>query len=189
MAESLAPNFLVAMDGVADPVFHRSVVLLMQNDQQEGSMGLCINRITDHPLASLCANMDLKWRGAKSARVGWGGPVGEETGWVLMGEAAADGTDAAPLLPGLYWSRKQEALRRMAAHPALPGRAYLGYTGWAPGQLEKELVAGAWLTVPAQTQLVFETAPEECWQHAIRLLGVEPEKLAPPPASATQGIN
>jgi putative transcriptional regulator len=180
----LAPCFLVAMDNIVDPNFRRSVVLVLEHDDDSGAIGLIVNRETDYPAASLCDNLDLHWRGEADACVGWGGPVGEETGWVLLGDAAAEGTDAVPVAAGLHWSRSLESLRRVADTPSLPSRIYLGYAGWETGQLEHEIADGAWLVVPIREKLVFDTALDDMWGDAVRILGIEPATLV-----STQGVN
>ncbi len=184
MDNALAPSFLVAMDILVDPNFRRSVVLMLEYDEEDGALGLMINRSTDYPVASLCDNLDIAWRGEPDTCVGWGGPVGQETGWVLIGDASADGTDAVSLVPGLHWSRSQETLRRVTEAPGRETRIYLGYAGWAPGQLEREIAEGAWLVVPADGPLVFETELEDIWAQTVRLLGIEPATLV-----STQGVN
>ncbi len=184
MDNELAPSFLVAMDTLIDPNFRRAVVLMLEHDESEGALGLIVNRSTDYSVSSLCENLDLAWRGSQSAVVGWGGPVGEETGWVLLGDDAADGTDAVPLVPGLNWSRSEDTLRRVAEEPGGQSRIYLGYAGWGPGQLEREIAEGSWLVVPAEDPLVFDTGVDELWAEAIRTLGIEPATLVP-----TQGVN
>lgn len=184
METDLAPSFLVAMDSIVDPNFRRSVVVLLEHDEGEGALGIVVNRSTDYPIASLCEQLQLEWRGAPDSCVGWGGPVGEETGWVLMNDAAANGTDAIPVAPGLHWSRSQDCLRHVAEGRGITSRIFLGYAGWAPGQLEEEIAQGSWLVVPMQRPLVFDTAEDDLWSEAVRILGIEPATLVP-----TQGVN
>ena len=184
METDLSPSFLVAMDPIVDPNFRRAVVLVLEHDHEGGALGLILNRSTDYPAAELCENLDLAWRGAPGACVGWGGPVGQETGWVLMGDAAAAGTDALLVAPGLYWSRSLESLRRVADEPTLPSRLYLGYAGWGSGQLEHEIADGAWLVVPPHESLVFGSDHDAMWGDAVRILGIEPATLV-----SSQGVN
>ena len=172
------------MDGLVDPNFRRSVVLMLEHDDENGALGLVVNRATTYLVESLCDSLDLGWNGSPAACVGWGGPVGQETGWVLMDDATADGTDAEPLVPGLNWSRSEDPLRRVAEAPGRDSRVYLGYAGWMPGQLEREIADGSWLVVPIDDPLVFETEIDDIWAQAIRLLGIEPGTLV-----STHGVN
>ncbi len=183
-ASELAPAFLVALDVLVDANFQRTVVLMLEHDPEQGALGLIVNRSTEVPVAQLCETQGVRWRGDPEALVGWGGPVGEEAGWVLLDDAAAQGVDAIALLPGVHWARSRDALQRIASAPHLTARVLLGYAGWAAGQLEAEIAAGAWLVVPALPEIVFDTPLESRWEQAIRSLGIDPAMLF-----ATQGVN
>jgi putative transcriptional regulator len=184
VATDLAPSFLVAMDLVLDPNFRRSVVLLLEHDVEQGALGLIVNRRSDFSMAQLCENLDIVWLGEREACADWGGPVGENQGWVLLDDEAARGLEVVTLAPGLHWTRSQEALRRVAEARSLRARVFLGYAGWAPGQLEREIAEGSWLVVPTDARLVFEPAHERIWEQAVRSLGIEPATLVP-----SQGVN
>lgn len=181
---ALAPAFLVALDSLVDPNFQRAVVLMLEHDPEQGAMGLIVNRTTDVPLAQLCKTQGMRWLGAASTRVDWGGPVGQDGGWVLLDDAAADGIEAIPLMPGLHWARSRDALKHFAENPELRARVLLGYAGWAAGQLEAEIAAGAWLVVPASARIVFEAPLAERWEQAIRSIGVDPARLV-----SSHGVN
>jgi putative transcriptional regulator len=184
VATDLAPSFLVAMDLVLDPNFRRSVVLLLEHEVEQGALGLIVNRRSDFPMSQLCENLDIAWRGEREACADWGGPVGENQGWVLLDDEAARGLETVTLAPGLHWTRSQEALRRVAEATRLRARVFLGYAGWAPGQLEREIAEGSWLVVPVAARLVFEADHERVWEQAVRSLGIEPATLVP-----SQGVN
>ena len=172
------------MDLVLDPNFRRSVVLLLEHDVEQGALGLIVNRRSDFSMAQLCENLDIPWRGGGEACADWGGPVGENQGWVLLDDDAARGLEVVTLAPGLHWTRSQEALRRVAEARRLRARVFLGYAGWAAGQLEREIAEGSWLVVPADPRLVFEPEHERVWEQAVRSLGIEPATLVP-----SQGVN
>ena len=156
MADSdLAPAFLVAMNQHWDPNFRGSVVLMLHHDEQ-GAVGLVVNRVTDLPMASLCETFGLTWRGAPEMRVDWGGPVQPELGWMLLGEGNPDVPEVESLTDGIRYTRSNDVLREVAANPPRHLRMFLGYAGWGPGQLERELAQGAWLVAPASARLVFE---------------------------------
>jgi putative transcriptional regulator len=72
----------------------------------------------------------------------------------------------------------------VAEVPELRARVFLGYAGWAPGQLEREIAEGSWLVVPVDPALVFEESHERVWEQAVRSLGIEPATLVP-----SQGVN
>jgi putative transcriptional regulator len=184
VATDLAPSLLVAMDVVLDPNFRRSVVLMLEHEVEQGALGLVVNRRSSFPMARLCESLDLAWRGSASASVDWGGPVGENQGWVVMDDAAAQGLEVVTLAPGIHWSRSQEALRRVAGTPALRARVFLGYAGWGAGQLEREIAEGSWLVVPVSPKLVFEEPHERLWEQSVRSLGIEPATLI-----SSHGVN
>ncbi len=172
------------MDLVLDANFRRSVVLMLEHEVGQGAVGLIVNRRSDLSMAQLCQNLDLAWRGDHEACADWGGPVGENQGWVLLDDDAARGLEVVTLAPGLHWTRSQDALRRVAGAPALRARVFLGYAGWAPGQLEREIAEGSWLVVPVTARLLFEESHERLWEQALRSLGIEPATLVP-----SQGMN
>lgn len=173
------------MQPIVDPNFQRSVVLMLEYEKSKGALGLILNRPTDYPLAKLCEKLGIRWRGRGDACAGWGGPVQQQTGWVLLGFDAPAQVDAVSLLPGICWSRSQDALKHLAhEQPALPGRVCLGCAGWAPGQLEHEIMEGAWLVAPLDRSLIFECDAEAMWEQAVRLLGVNPATLV-----SSRGVN
>ncbi len=184
MATPLAPGFLVALDTLVDPNFRRSVVLMIHHDEQQGAFGLVLNRGTNFPATELCGSLEIPWRGAEDATVDWGGPVQQDQGWIVFRESLEDVPDAEIVAAGVRWSGSREALRYVAESPEIPSRLFLGSSGWAPGQLEGEIAAGAWLVVPMSDALVFDTPKEGLWEAAVRSLGIEPATLV-----ATQGVN
>ena len=184
MTTELAPSLLVAMDVVVDPNFRRSVVLMLEYEADEGAIGLVMNRRSLFPMSRLCESLAVPWRGSPTTNVDWGGPVGENQGWVVMDDAVARGLEVVTLAPGLHWSRSQDALRRVAETPAGHARVFLGYAGWGAGQLEREIAEGSWLVVPVSARLVFEESHERLWEQSVRSLGIEPATLV-----SSQGVN
>jgi len=180
----LAPSFLVALDTVLDPNFRRSVVLMLHHDESRGALGLVVNRATDFGLADLCENLEIPCRGTGRRYVDWGGPVQPDEGWVLFGGEPLEEVPVESVTADLHWSRSQEALRFLGEHPGMRARVFLGYAGWAPGQLEEEIARGSWLVVPVSETLVFEVPAEALWEQAVRSLGIDPATLV-----ATQGVN
>ena len=181
---SLAPSLLVALDSIVDSNFRRSVVFMLHHDTESGGLGLVINRRTDFPVADLCENLDLVWRGDPEALVDWGGPVQPDQGWVLVDDRFAEREDVETVIEGVHWSRSQDVLRELAQEPGDRVRIFLGYAGWAPGQLEREIAEGSWLVVPPSERLLFACESEALWSDAIRSLGIEPATLV-----ASHGVN
>ena len=180
----LAPSCLVALDPILDPNFRRSVVLMLEHDADQGALGLVVNRTTDYPMSELCRQLDLDWQGRPDERVDWGGPVQQETGWIVFGGGLPELPDLEVLTSGLSWGRSQEALRRYAEDPSQQARVFLGYAGWGAGQLEQEIAEGAWLVVPLKPELVFAESLGDLWDDAVRSLGIDPATLV-----SSQGVN
>lgn len=175
---SLAPTLLVAMPQLQDPNFMRTVVLLCEH-HESGSMGLVINRDTD-TLASEVVDFDPPPESDSGLEVSIGGPVDPQRGWLLLSEQVHDAVEIAP---GLYLSASRDALRDAVAghHPQRRCRFLIGYAGWGPKQLDYELAASSWLTVPIDRELLFDTPPGDVWEQAIRRLGIDPTALAMAP--------
>jgi putative transcriptional regulator len=176
---------LVAMPQLVDPNFRRTVVLLVHHDE-EGTFGVVLNRPTPIRAPSLCATLEIDWRGSPDDGISWGGPVGPQTGWVIFDEESEVETNDAvtEVSEGVCFAGSLEVLRRVASDPPRNLRVLLGYAGWGPGQLESELTEGAWLVAPFARDVVFEVDPSGMWEHVVRSLGIEPATLVP-----TRGIH
>ncbi len=177
MESSLAPSLLLAMPQMTDPNFARSVVLLCEHGK-DGTMGLIVNRPTSTRVTAV-VRLDPPLDCPSDLRVWIGGPVEPRRAWLLT--PSDPGTpDSVRIAEGLYLAASAEALRQCLQAPPETRdgcRFLLGYAGWAPGQLETELAASAWLNAPADTELIFRTPPEHMWEAAIRSLGIDPKAL------------
>jgi putative transcriptional regulator len=178
---SLAPALLVAMPDLADRNFRRTVVLLVHHDE-DGTVGLVLNRKSELSAVDLCESLDVEWQGDPDAIVGWGGPVQPNTGWVVTGgDALASLPDATCFAERLHFAGSLDALRCVAGDPPEQLRLFIGYAGWGPGQLEAELAAGAWVVVPYSDASLFDVPDEALWDHAWRLLGIDPATVVSTP--------
>jgi putative transcriptional regulator len=165
------------MPQMQDPNFARSVVLLCRHEQQ-GAMGLVVNRRTDTLVSSVVA-LDPPPKRDSRLEIWVGGPVEPQRGWLLLG--SDPGTpDSFSAGAGLYLSASADVLRRLIEGRNVADREHrflLGYAGWAGGQLESELAASAWLTIDVSKDLIFKAEPERMWEDAIRTLGIDPYAL------------
>lgn len=180
--KALAPGFLIAMPQMQDPNFSKTVVLMLEHNE-EGSMGLIINRTAELTFADLGKSQKLeiaKMREDDAIFVG--GPVEPYRGFVLHDKESIG--ERAPLLPGLYLSVTTDALEPLLRDEGTKLRFCLGYSGWGPGQLEKEIAQGSWLFTEAQKEPVLTTEPENIWSDVIKSMGVDPAMLV-----STGGIN
>ncbi len=182
-ADGIAPTLLLAMPQLVDPNFMRSVVLLCKHNE-EGALGFIVNRAVDTSVRELLA-LDPPPPPDRNLTVWEGGPVSPERGWLLCRNEPRE-SEGFAICDGLYMSSSQAVLRHiLEGDPAecspQRSRLILGYAGWAPGQLDAELTASAWLNIPVDVDLVFETPSDELWLTAMHTLGVDPAALAPAP--------
>lgn len=183
-AINLTNQFLIAMPGMADDNFSRTVVYLCEHSKN-GALGLVINRPTDITLKSLFEKVELTLDRDELAQqpVFFGGPVQTERGFVLHEKT---GTEQSPYTStlsiaggGLEMTTSKDVLEALA-NGAGPRRLMvtLGYSGWSAGQLEEEIGRNGWLTVDADPKVIFDTPVEERYQRALSLLGFDPLMLS-----------
>lgn len=176
-ANALKGQFLVSMPNLADPNFHRTVVLLCEHTS-EGAMGLVVNRPLPFFLGRVLEEQGISERGGAEAPVHFGGPVQQEVGFLLY-EEGRDYDDSVAVTGEVRLGTTVDILRDIAAGKG-PGRFLfaLGYAGWGPGQLEEEVTRNDWLVVGANSDLIFRIPYEERWDRSIRLLGIDPHLLS-----------
>ena len=186
---SVAGQLLVAMPSLMDPTFGGTVVFVAEHNPQ-GAMGIVVNRPADMSLASLFARIDLQpetndLSGADDGSdipVMIGGPVQTDRGFVLhepVGQWSST-LRVAGGLPEIGLTSSRDILEATAKGQG-PDRLLvaLGYSGWGEGQLDAELAANAWLTVPLHdADVLFAVAPEERLNAAFAMLGVDPLNLS-----------
>lgn len=176
----LTDHFLIAMPALEDVNFHHTVTYVCEHNE-EGALGIVINRLTDISLGEVMKQMGLEWpsdEAIANQRIYWGGPVEPERGFILhqpLGDW--DATIDINGLMGLTSSR--DVIQAMQKGDG-PERSLitLGYAGWGPGQLEQEMAANAWLSGPADADILFTMDPDERWQAAAQLLGVDLDRLS-----------
>jgi putative transcriptional regulator len=183
-AINLTNQFLIAMPGMADENFSRTVIYLCEHSKN-GALGLVINRPTDITLKNLFEKVELSLDRDELAGqpVFFGGPVQTERGFVLHEKT---GTDQSPYTSTLSiaggeleMTTSKDVLEALA-NGAGPRRLMvtLGYSGWSAGQLEEEIGRNGWLTVDADPKVIFDTPVEERYQRALSLLGFDPLMLS-----------
>jgi putative transcriptional regulator len=174
----LSNQFLMAMPGMADGEFAGTVIYLCEHGPK-GALGLVINRPTDLSVAGLLEKIDLKLEIAlpQNASVYFGGPVHTDRGFVLHSPAGSFSSSIQ--LGQLALTTSRDVLQAVAAGNG-PEKMLvtLGYSGWGAGQLESEIAQNAWLTVPANPDVIFATPPEHRYSAALKLLGIDPAMLS-----------
>lgn len=181
---NLTNHFLIAMPGLSDELFGRSVVFMCEHSER-GALGLIINKPGDILLPRLFEKVDLALaRDDLAAQpVFQGGPVQTERGFVLHDAVSDDGegvyASTLSIPGGLEMTTSRDVLEAMALG-AGPKRVFvsLGYASWAKGQLESEISENAWLTVEADPSIIFEAPVEQRYERAMALLGLQPWMLS-----------
>ena len=173
----LAPGFLVALPQMRDANFAQAVILMVEHGD-DGAMGLIVNKplpLPDLRDVSLTHDIDLDAH-IEDLRIFQGGFVEAERGFLLHDNPALP--ESVQILPGLYLSGSVDSLRTtLSGEQSARFRLCLGYAGWAPGQLEKELCEGCWLPTEAEARHVFDTPSEQIWNAVLRDIGIEPGRL------------
>jgi putative transcriptional regulator len=171
---SLTDHFLIAMPGLRDPNFSRTVTYICEHTDQ-GAMGIVINRPMEIRLGEVLSQLDIDSDDPRilGATVYLGGPVQPDRGFVL--HTAGERFDSTlAITPDLSMTTSRDVLEAIAAGRG-PDQSLiaLGYAGWAPGQLEDEMGANAWLSGPADSDILFRLPDETRWLAAAQLLGVD----------------
>ena len=179
-ATSVSHHLLVAMPGLLDPVFSKSVVYLAEHSVK-GAMGLVINKPCELDVSSLLSKLSLKVddKFFDTQPVFYGGPIQQDRGFVLHEPIGAWGS-TLKITSNLALTSSKDILEATACGTG-PERLLvsLGYSGWGPGQLDSELASNSWLTIPvSDTSFLFDTPADMRFSEAFKLLGIEPENLS-----------
>jgi len=175
MTFTTAPGILIAVPQLDDPNFHRGVVLMIEHNE-EGARGLIVNLELDHPSSAVAKELGLNWPGRPNALLRRGGPVEPQSLWMLHDDGWAF-SETMRVVPGVSVSRSREALTRMCQGSEQRLVFLIGYAGWGPGQLEREIAQGSWVSSRATAELVFEWRPDEIWARALGAMGIDPAHL------------
>ncbi|BCX51443.1 MULTISPECIES: YqgE/AlgH family protein [Comamonas] len=186
---NLTHHFLIAMPGLEDESFSRSVVYLCEHSER-GALGLIINKPSKLSLQGLLQKVDLglKRDDLRDQQVFTGGPVQTDRGFVLHEPMVIEGAPenesayaSTMTIPGgLEMTTSKDVLEALS-DGAGPRRVLvtLGYSSWDEGQLESEIGENAWLTVEADPEVIFSTPVDERYDRALGLLGLQRWMLSP----------
>jgi putative transcriptional regulator len=176
---SLAGQVLIAMPALDDQNFHRSVIFVCAHTG-EGAMGIVVNRPLAKPtFQDLLQQLSVDpTPPARTIRLLAGGPVDNARGFVLH---TADWTSESSLKVGetLALTASLDVLKAIAEGGGpRDGILALGYAGWGPGQLDRELQANSWLTAPVDMSILFDAEHETKWRRALATLKIDPLLLS-----------
>jgi len=185
--QSYEGQFLIAMPGLRDGPFARSVVYLCAH-REDGAMGIIINHRADEiDFSRLLVQLDIVGEAeairlpasAERVRVLRGGPVDTGRGFVLHSSDYRAAESTVPIGGGVCLTATLDILKAIAKG-AGPSQAVLalGYAGWASGQLESEILANGWLISPADSSLIFDADFNAIYDRALALIGVNEAGLS-----------
>ena len=179
-AETLTGQLLVAMPGMQDPRFSKTVIYMCAHNE-EGAMGLVVNKVIESiSFPDLLAQLGIETIGyGNQIKVHFGGPVEASRGFVLHSpDYVRDATMVVN--EALALTATVDILKAIATGSG-PERSMLalGYAGWGPGQLDQEIIANGWLHAPSNPDIVFGTDETDVkWEKAIGTLGIDPRMLS-----------
>ena len=176
---NLTNHFLIAMPGMADPNFSRTLTYICEHNA-DGALGVVVNRPIDLTLAALFDRLNLLLDSEQvgKAAVYFGGPVQTDCGFVLH-NPVGDWKSTLAVKEGVGLTTTKDVLEAIGQGGG-PEKflVSLGYSGWGAGQLESELKQNAWLTVEAKDAILFDLPAEARLPAAMGLLGVDYASLS-----------
>jgi putative transcriptional regulator len=179
-SNSLANCLLIAMPSLADGNFAHSVTLICEHSER-GALGIVLNKPLDMKLGDVLAQMKLETSEVEIGEraVLRGGPVHTDRGFVLH-RPGGEWDSTHRISDSIQVTTSRDVLAAIARGEG-PRDAFiaLGYAGWEPGQLEREILDNAWLSVPMNEHLVYEVPFEERWQAAWQQLGIHSSSISP----------
>jgi putative transcriptional regulator len=155
-------KFLVATDNLVDPNFRETVVLMLEYGD-DGALGVVINRPTDVKLSLVLPNVEELE--SRADTVFLGGPVARDR-MVLLVRTTSAPQASERILDGVFVTSNLDVLRQMVRSPQASDRfrAFVGYAGWAPGQLDEEIARGDWNVTAGEPASLFEKDPANVWR-------------------------
>ena len=183
-ASSLEGHFLIAMPGMEDERFSRSVVYVCAHSSS-GAMGFIVNKAQPLSFAALLTQLEivrdpgeirLPQKG-REVPVCQGGPVEQGRGFVLHSDDY-DSDSTVNVDDGISLTPTLDILKAISSGVGpTTAMMILGYAGWSPGQLESEIAANGWLTCPADLDIVFDAELDNKYTRALAILGINPAFL------------
>jgi putative transcriptional regulator len=189
-ATNFTHHFLIAMPGLEDDMFAKSVIYMCEHSER-GALGLVINKPSEINLKKLFEKVELPLHrnDLTEAPVFQGGPVQTERGFVLHESVVMPGNESPNVsiyastmtIPGgLEMTTSKDVLEALSTGFG-PRKVFisLGYSSWGKGQLESEISDNSWLTVEADPAVIFDTPVDQRYAKALKLLGLESWMLSP----------
>jgi putative transcriptional regulator len=171
----MKPCLLIASPQLSDPFFEGTVILLCQHDEN-GALGLVVNRTTSLSVQTVIEQLGIRLNEDFEAHhVSWGGPVEPGAGFIVY-RGVVPGDEGWNVAERLAVSPSRERLVEALGQPD-PFLLCLGYAGWGPGQLDREIALGSWLVADVEPEIVLDVEAEERYRRALAQLGLTPEQV------------
>ena len=171
--ENLQGNFLIATSQMPDPRFQRQVVYLCSHSSDDGALGLVINNPLPHTLSDIMEGAEIPIPEMTLPPVYLGGPVEMDAGFFLY-SSEFETDNFIEVTKSVRLSRDIGILWKIAKGVVPENFLFtLGYSGWAPGQLEGELSDNGWLVLPGDEEIVFKTPDDRKWDMAASNAGID----------------
>lgn len=178
-ASYLNNQFLIAMPNLNDPHFSHTVTYLCQHND-EGALGIIINRPTEMKLADIFAQIGIETEldEVLNTPVFAGGPVQQERGFVIHSPCEQHWDSSITTADNITLTSSRDVLEAIAkGNGPKHFLIALGYAGWSKGQLEKEMIENTWLNTPSGEAIIFNTPIKERWNAAANQLGIDINRL------------
>ena len=173
MIEGLTGSFLISTPKMPDPRFEEQVIYICAHNE-EGAMGVAINKPNDlFSIPEILKGAQLPVPDIEFPPVYIGGPVELQSAFILY-QSDYKAQHQLEVSPTISLSRETKILEDIARSEGPKQYLFiLGYAGWGPGQLETELLADGWLTVPAYDHVIFEVPDDQKWKTAALQYGID----------------
>ena len=181
--DSFQGQLLVATPQLVDPNFFRTVVLILQHND-DGALGVVLNRPLEPTIQAVWEQVGSDAPCLVDGPIHKGGPCDGP----LMVVHGRDEHSQIEVIPGVHFSTEKDAVEDLVARVGVPMKFFVGYSGWGAGQLEREVAEGSWMTTAATTEMVFEEDAEDLWDTARKAIArattlqwVDPKRIPPDP--------
>ena len=177
MALNLNHHFLIAMPGLEDAYFKKSLIYILQHDS-DGCIGVIVNKPVATKISQIIPDIEMEYPNINpDMALNFGGPVAMDQGLVV--QAGAEESDNCINNGFVSFSNSMEILKQVISSGSGPDFIIcMGYSGWSEGQLENELKENAWLPVSADFEILFHEDPYKKYDLALRKLGIDPAMMS-----------
>lgn len=169
----LTNHLLIAMPGLTDPTFAKTVTYLCQHND-EGALGIIVNRPSELTVGNIMEQMEITCDNSEigGQPVYFGGPVQPERGFILH-EPGGNWNSTLQVSDSICLTTSRDILEALGKGEGPKNiLVALGYAGWASGQLEREIIDNSWLNAPSDQSILFKHAPANRWKAAAELMGI-----------------